>query len=576
MDITNLHSKIEKAKKLLENSCNERTDAIRQFVGSHYGNNAASKRVPTNLLEMAITIYLRLLAAKAPKCDVSTEIPSLRPFANDLEIVVNQLPREIGLGETIEDVVREAMFSLGVVKVGIAEASDDPKRGDEPFVSLVQLDDYFVDMSAKSWREIQFEGNEYWMDSEAIKSFYGVDLAGEEYNGTSSSGVEQAKAIELDESSESLFERVLLRDVYITRTNEMITYVVSSKKVLRRVKWDGPFGTPYVKLSFSGVPGNLMPLAPISVLQDLHEVANTIFRKVANQAISKKTVAAIQGGTDEDVTNFKHAEDGEAIRMSGLKAESLSSGGVDTQLLATFIQIRDLYSIFAGNLDSIGGLSPQAETASQDKLINEAASARVRAMAEKVETFVGEIFRRLAWYVWTDPVRVRKYVKYGSRKFGISIEKEWTPETRDGDFLDYNFSVSALSMQDDTPSVRIQKLANIFNTFILPLQPMLEAQGIVIDVKAMLDYIARNSNMPELTDMVKSMTMTDERHPAATEHSKPDYVSTKSPVTHRTYERVNRPAGTRQGRDAALMQVLLGGNPQAAEKAGLAAGRSLA
>lgn len=575
MNIATLHEKIEKSKRLLQNSCDERTAAIRQFVGKHYGNNAASKRVPTNLLEMAVTIYLRLLAAKTPRCDVSTESPSLRPFANDLEIVINQLPNEIGLGDTLEEVVREAMFSLGVVKVGIAEASDDPKRGDEPFVSLVQLDDYFVDMSAKSWREIQYEGNEYWMDTEAIKAFYGVDLAGEDYNGTSSAGVEQAKAIELDESSEPLFERVLLRDVYITRTNEMITYAVSSKKILRSVKWDGPFGTPYVKLAFSGVPGNLMPLAPISVLQDLHEVANTIFRKVANQAIAKKTVAAIQGGTEEDVTNFKYAQDGDAIRTAGIKAESLSSGGVDTQLLATFIQIRDLYSIFAGNLDSIGGLSPQADTASQDKLINEAASARIRAMGEKVEKFVGEIFRRLAWYVWTDPVRVRKYVKYASRKHSLYVEKEWTPETRDGDFLDYNFKVSALSMQDDTPSTRMQKLANIFQNFILPLQPMFEAQGVVIDIKAMLDYIAKNSNMPELTDVIKLAAVAPERMPGAAEHSRPAYVSTKSPVSHRVYERVNRPAGTRQGRDAALMQVLLGGNPQAAEKAGLSMGRSI-
>lgn len=576
MDIEKLHERIEKSKKLLEKSCDERTDAIRQFVGKHYGNNASSKVVPTNLLEMAVTIYLRLLAAKAPRCDVKTENPSLEPFANDVEIVINQIPGEIGLADTIEEVVREAMFSLGVVKVGIADASDDPKRGDEPFVSLVQLDDYFVDMSAKSWREIQYEGNEYWMDTEAIKSFYGVDISGEDYNGTSTAGVEQAKAIELNESADPLFERVLLRDVYIPKTGEMITYAVQGKKVLRTVKWDGPLGTPYVKLAFSGVPGNLMPLPPVAVLEDLHELANTIFRKIANQAIAKKTVVAIQGGTDEEVSNFKHASDGDAIKLNGLRSESLVSGGVDTQLLATFIQIRDLYSVFGGNLDALGGLSPQSETAAQDKLISEAASARVKAMADKVEKFASEIFKRLAWYTWTDPVRVRKYVKWGSRKYGIYLNKEWTPETRDGDFLDYNFSVSAMSMQEDTPSVRLQKLTNIFQTFMPILMPVLEQQGIMIDAERIFSYIGKNANMPELPQFFISGNPPQDQQPAAAGASRPEYVSTKAPVTHRTYERVNRPAGTRQGRDAAMMQVLLGGNPQAAEKAGLAAGRSIA
>ena len=287
MDIEKLHEKIEKSKKLLEKSCDERTDAIRQFVGKHYGNNAASKVVPTNLLEMAVTIYLRLLAAKAPRCDVKTENPSLEPFANDVEIVVNQIPGEIGLAETIEEVVREAMFSLGVVKVGIAEASDDPKRGDEPFVSLVQLDDYFVDMSAKSWREIQYEGNEYWMDVDTINAVYGVNLTADDYAGDSDSGVKQANAITSGEARQPLYGRILLRDVYLVRDNVMLTYAVKSKTEIRRVPWDGPEGTPYVKLWFSDVPGNLLPLPPVADWEYLHELANFLFRKLAKQGESK-------------------------------------------------------------------------------------------------------------------------------------------------------------------------------------------------------------------------------------------------------------------------------------------------
>ena len=518
------------------------------------------------MLEMALTIYLRLLAANAPQCVVSVKDAALKPFAKTFELVLNQIPDEIKLSETIRDVVMEAMFSIGIVKIGVAETSDNPKIGDEPFVSLVQIDDYFCDMSARNWGEVQYEGNEYWMDVEDISKMYGVDLQEDEYNGASERGDDQAKSVEMNESALPLYGRVLLRDVYLVKENRMITYAVNAKKVLRDVPWDGPEGSPYVKLWFNSVPGNLMPLAPVSVWEDMHELANQIFRKLANQATAKKTVTAFQSGLDEEIQRFKTAQDGEAINYNGTAPETLSVGGVDSGNLAFYIQIRDLFSIFAGNLDSLGGLSPQSDTAAQDKLISEAASARVRAMADAVIAFAKEIFRRLAWYTWTDPVRERVVYKTASKKFNINLREEWTPETRDGDFLDYNFDIAVFSMQDDSPSVRMQKLTNVFNTFIIPLQPMFAEMGVQIDLKELFDYIGANSNMPELANIVKFAGMPVVSNVQKAEAATPTYIPHKSPVSHRVYERVNRPGATERGKNAALVQTLLGGNPQNAEK----------
>lgn len=565
-DIKYIDECIDWSKKLLERRCDERRDAVKQFVGSHYSDNGSQKKVPTNMLEMALTIYLRLLAANAPQCVVSVKDSALKPFAKTFELVLNQIPDEIKLSETIRDVVMEAMFSIGVVKIGVAETSDNPKIGDEPFVSLVQIDDYFCDMSARNWGEVQYEGNEYWMDVEDISKMYGVDLKEDEYNGASERGDDQAKSVEMNESALPLYGRVLLRDVYLVKENRMITYAVNAKKVLRDVPWDGPEGSPYVKLWFNSVPGNLMPLAPVSVWEDMHELANQIFRKLANQATAKKTVTAFQSGLDEEIQRFKTAQDGEAINYNGTAPETLSVGGVDSGNLAFYIQIRDLFSIFAGNLDSLGGLSPQSETAAQDKLISEAASARVRAMADAVIAFAKEIFRRLAWYTWTDPVRERVVYKTASKKFNINLREEWTPETRDGDFLDYNFDIAVFSMQDDSPSVRMQKLTNVFNTFIIPLQPMFAEMGVQIDLKELFDYIGANSNMPELTNIVKFANMPVVSNVQKAEAATPAYIPHKSPVSHRIYERVNRPGATERGKNAALVQTLLGGNPQNAEK----------
>lgn len=572
--IETIDERIDRSMDKLKKMRDERVSAIEQFVGQHYGDGGADKAVPANLLELATTIYLRLLAARQPKCIVTTEDPTLKPFAADMEIVLNQIPSEIKLGDTIRRAVMEAMFAMGVVKVGIAGIDDRPNFGDEPFVSLVQMDDYFVDMSARSWDEIQYEGNEYWMDVIAIKEAYGVELPEDTYQGYSlTDGSKQARAVSNDEPDAELYPRVLLRDVYLQKENRMITYAVETRQVLRDIEWDGPEGTPYIKLWFSDVPGNLLPLPPMAVWRDLHDFSNVLYRKIANQAVSRKTVAVFQGGSDEEVARFRNAADGDAIRYSGMKPEEITVGGLDQSALALFLQNNDLMSRFAGNLDTLGGLSPQSGTAAQDKLINESASARVAAMGDAVTEFAKKIFKRLMWYAWTDPVRVRKYRKVYSKEFNIGEMKIWSPETRDGDFLDYNFDVAPFSMQDDSPTTRIQKLSEIMNTFIFPMMEMMMQQGLYVDAKSLIDYIAKNTNMPALADIVKSMdpnVMAQQMQPRqAAGLPQPSYVSTKSPVTRREYIRINRPGKmTEQGKNAVLAQALLGKMSQSAEMAG--------
>lgn len=574
LDINRLDASVKWSLKKLEKFRKTATDSVTQYVGSHYGEGGSTKKVPVNLLELATTIYVRLLAARAPKCNITSTDLRLMPFAADLELVVNQIPKEIGLTETIQRAVVEAMFSMGVVKVGLRGVSEDPKVGDEPFVSLVRTEDYFCDMSAHSWDEIQYEGNDYWMDVDQVKEIFGVDLTPEEDNNVGDEGQISTRSISVDDTSTPLFERVRLRDVYIVRTGHLITYDLRTLKILRDIPWDGPEGSPYVRLGFSHVPSNLMPLPPVHLWLDLHELANTVFRKLSNQATRKKTVTVFQGGNDEDVHRFKTAVDGEAIR-SNAKPQDMSVGGVDNGNLAFFIQNKDLFNILAGNIDALGGLSPQADTAAQEKLIGEASSARLKSMGDSVTDFARAIFRRLAWYAWTDPVRKRVLKKPAGKNTGVYVKVEWTPETRDGDFIDYNLDIDVFSMRDDSPSTRVEKMMLIFERLIFPLQQQLEAQGGYIDMRQLSAYIGENTNLPELAEFVKFQEGAQSSSRPIAGNPNPEYVSTKSPYSRHVYERVNRPGATRHGRDAALMQTLLGGKAQQNDMAALAIEREM-
>ena len=97
-----------------------RLSHIRQYVGSNYSESGAGDKVPINLLEMAINIYRRQVAASRPQVLVSTKSNKLKAEAADFESVVNHTLDEIDFETTLQRWVLDAMFGLGVVKVGLA------------------------------------------------------------------------------------------------------------------------------------------------------------------------------------------------------------------------------------------------------------------------------------------------------------------------------------------------------------------------------------------------------------------------------------------------------------------------
>jgi hypothetical protein len=95
--------------------------------------------------------------------------------------------------------------------------------------------------------------------------------------------------------------------------------------------------------------------------------------------------------------------------------------------------------------------------------------------------------------------------------------------------------------------------------------PILQQQGIGFDVGAYLEKVARYSDQPDLPEIV---TLHDPVQPAGGDDSGGETPGMPSSTT-RTYERINRPGGTREGKDQTLVASLMGGNPQASEMQGL-------
>jgi len=567
VDHKQLAKAVEWSVRQLEFARNQRVDAIRQFVGSHYASGGAKRNVPVNMIELAVTIYIHNLVARAPRVMVTSHVDALRSYAANMALALNQIPDEIGLARTLQRAVLEALFGVGVVKVGICESDYaflDHDVG-EVFVDVVPLDDYFIDMSAKDRQRIQFEGNDYWLDVESARELQdGTDerLEPDSHAVYGENGAERAESVGADAGADVYREKVWLRDIWLPDRQELVTYGVTGKKVVRVVPWDGPDCGPYHTLGYSDVPGNILPLPPVSLWRDLHEVSNLVFRKLSKQAVAKKSVAAFQGGNDEDVEALRNAEDGDGIRYNGQKPETITVGGIDAPSLAFFLQSRDLFSYFAGNLDALGGLAPMSDTGVQDKLLSAAASARMDRMKSMTNDFVRSVFRSIAWYEWTDPIRERT-VRKPIPGTDMVLAIRWSAETRDGDFLDYNFEIDPYSMQEDTPSTRLNKLSQALQQFIFPMLPMMQQQGIQLDYRALVEIVGRLMNVDELRNILVFS------EPIQGDPQQGGDAMPKLANTTRTYERVNRPGATRSGKDDVLSRILMGGGVQGSEAASI-------
>ncbi len=554
--IESLTKSVEWSVRQLEFPRRKRVEAIHQFCGSHYAVNGSQKVVPVNFLKMAVDIYTRILAPHSPRVMMSTKIRDLKATAINIEHAVNEVPEEIGLSSTLRRFIVEALFSMGILKVGLHTVGNHLGHPyGTTFVDNVTMDDYFIDMSAKHIKQIQYEGNDYWMDYEDLMSADWVEKGARstikptEPTEIGVNGEERAEGISTDETPTVYRDRIWLRDVWIPREKIIVTYSVKDQKALNVIDWDGPDPGPYPKLGFSDVPGNLLPLAPVQIWRDLHDLGNALFRKLADQGDSEKSVLGFGGGNDDSVIDFKNARDGDGITYKGQEPKELRAGGVNSNTLAFYLQTRDLSSYFAGNLDTLGGLSIASDTVGQDKLMSEAASAQLSDMSVRSIEAFEEVMYAVAYYEYHDPIKERTLEKK-IPKTDIVVQTKFGPRDKQGEFSVYDLKVNVYSLQDDSPSTMLRKIGAIVTQYILPLAPLIEQSGGTIDVQRLLELIAKYSGVDEIGEIVQFME-------PSSRNSAPIQSSSASSAAP---PQTKPPGGmSREGASAVVQQQLLAG-----------------
>lgn len=556
-----LYAAVRQSRRLLRPFREKRLDMLKLVAGKHYSEDSADAAQPVNLLEMGASIFMSQLAARAPSVLITTADPTLKPEAWEYEQAVNHRINEIRLERTLQAVVFDALFSMGIAKVGI--------EGDmlESYVDRIDLDDWVHDMTARERSELTLAGHRYRMAYEDTqesddftaeaksrikpdqRNIYNED--GDEKTETLSSGSEGGR--------DEYVDHVLLWDIWLPREQRIVTFQEGAEqdKPLREMEWDGPEDGPFLYLTFTDLPSNIMPLPPAATWLDMHILLNLVYRKLGRQAEREKSVVAYEGGQGDDAARVRDANDGEFVRVNQLnKIQEARYGGPDQATLAYGIHAYDRFSQMAGNLDALGGLGPQSGTYGQDQLIHAAASKRIVHMQHRMLAFVKDVVRHLAWYEWTDPIRKRRLVK--GEGTSLSIEVPWSIATRKAEYLDFNFDIEPYSMQDESPGMKLQKLMQVFQQLIMPLAAAgeLQRQNMALDLKRFLDNVFKLGNMQEFRDIL--IYYDNEGQQGA-----PGGAPRQAAHTVRENVRRNVPSPSNSGKDEAMMQVLMGaGNPR--------------
>jgi hypothetical protein len=517
--VSRLVTAFDHSRRKLQTFRERRLSMIRQFVGGAWSDGGAPDKVPVNFLEMALGIYRRQVAARAPRVMVRSKNGDNIPFADDLEIALNIAIDDIRFDDTMRRWVLEAMFGMGVLKVGLAPSDQKEIFGfthdpGQPFADVVDFEDFVFDITAKRWDQVQFCGNRYALPLDAVrdlKMFKGANLSKYERRTSNEQGDEKVSNLVDDGGSygeETYMDLVELWDIWLPYENIVATFQagpdggIETRNPIRVVDWEGPEGGPYHLLSFGDVPGQIMPLPPAALMIDLHELGNRVFRKLGRQADRQKTVTLIASGNQEDGRRLTDANDGDAISVDRPEAtKEVRYGGVDQAALAFFQQLRQLTSYFGGNLETLGGLNNATNTASQEQLVKSQATMRIADMQERATDAATRVIKAIAYYMWTDPVRTYRVPKKIPASDMVIIS-DLKPERRNGEFPDYAIEIIPFSMQSRTPTERMQTLTQIMQTFIVPMAPLLQQRGLVPDIEGFLKMSAELSGTPEVVDLV--------------------------------------------------------------------------
>lgn len=548
-----------------------------QYVGGNCLSGGSKKAVPVNVIAQYVQIVLRSLISNNPKMMLSTFDLAAKPTVSAMEDAVNRSIVKMGFAGKQTRVVLDGLFGLAIGMVALATPSDAAAKGmniqcGEAFYERISLDNWVCDPTATDFDQMDFMGDFYEVPLETVRDskLYTKErkdlqpMDAKMYNEQGDIRLEALQRDMLGNSAKAFIEKVRLCRVYIPSRKCVVTLAgdfAQSLVVIREQEWVGPDCGPYYPLILGPVPDTFLSKGPLQDLVDMAEAINALWRKGIVQGLRQKDFTF---SSPENAPEVKRGTDGSVVNLVDPKSPpvSFSFPGANQQGLALAEHLDQKHSKQAGNLDALGGLSPQAKTLGQDKMLLESSSGQITDLQSKVMDHTARVMDGLCWFWWNHPQRTEEKTFSMPGLEEYSVKQVVTPQDR------MRIPYSSLGKQIDphsisyqTPSQKNQLLLNFVQTIYLPAMGLWQQQGANMDMGVLLQQLARNWDMPDLLDLVSISTPQQTQDatppPGASGGAAADGAGMPQ-QTERTYNRVSTSARTAGGDSTHFLNAMRG------------------
>ncbi len=456
---------------------------IREYVGKYYSDTyGLTGDEPINLIFNTIRATVPNLVMKSGINKVGTEITEYRQYAYLLGLALDKLDKNIKYKDTLRASIVDAFFMMAINKTGLAGGGQILNFGDifidegQVYTDLVDFDDFTADPSCKDYRKAAFLGDRNRIPRQILldDNEFDHDLVLKIPKSSHPNARNKVEALSKRNMSDSemyeLQDFVDVVEVFVPGAGALITIPDPSQVIfdnyLAARDYYGPKEGPYSILALTQpVPGNPFPVAPVGVHYDLHRMANKMMVKNMETADREKSIGMYDPAGADEAEDIRTAKDGDMVAGNPDTVKVLTFGGNNVKSEQMLQQCQIWHNYMSGNPDQMSGLVSNAESATQANILQANATITIEDCRGMIYDFGADTAGKRAWYIHTDPFMD---IMLARRKAGGEYEQlQLTPEQRDGDFLDYTFTLKARSMSRLDPAVRTKRIVE-FAANVMP------------------------------------------------------------------------------------------------------------
>ncbi len=598
IDLGKVANAVKAHRKALEPFRDNRVEFVRQHVGKYYGLGGTGYEVPLPLISTFLSVHSRALIAKEPRVCLSTFSERFAPAVDAMQSYLNDYFEETELADTLRRAVYDGLISEAHLKVAlsmpeIAESGYKTKAG-QPFVCLVDEDDWVCDMRARTEKEVTYVGHRYRVPLEVAQEILDKKLVASEPRDYDENGNPRIFTLSsgLSGNEDEIEDHVDLWEIHLKRKNIVLTIRDHNglpggdkKDILRVRKYIGPRCGSIISLGFGTAPGNLRPLSPVMGLLPLHLAANRSYRKLIKTADNFKVLNLMRGslmGTDgKTIKDAKHMD---FAAVDDPTASGERAFNTPNPALQLFVQdLRSAFDYVGGGLATLGGRQAMSGTATQEKILNANSQAGLSDMQGTTVSFVSRAVKVMAWYLWNHPENVYEtQKKFGTRESDV-IRRQLLPndEAYENAYSlpgqDEFEQASRLMREGPLPRIKIdpyslshttpeekRQLFSMLRAEYAPYAAILAQQGVIFDVMESLKLDAKYADEPDILKIFKAQGPPEPTEPGGEESQGGlnKEISAKPANTERTYNRISSGGGARdQGAQAQSQLMKMASSP---------------